>query len=138
MLQVAEKIRPMVDKYQAAFPALLEIPSKDHPYGALKTIHSTFLPLTHASSVRPQQRFRAQACSEAVRRIDEQPFAPPICLDAHPGTLSMCILISVSYMYNDDIPHACRSGDSEAKVRQKATDAIVLLALFPERHLFFG
>lgn len=32
--QVAEKIRPTVDKYQAAFPALLEIPSKEHPYGA--------------------------------------------------------------------------------------------------------
>ncbi|KAF5377516.1 hypothetical protein D9615_005135 [Tricholomella constricta] len=30
---VAEKIRPTVDKYQQAFPALLEIPSKDHPYG---------------------------------------------------------------------------------------------------------
>jgi hypothetical protein len=31
--QVADKIRPSVDKYEAAFPALLEIPSKDHPYG---------------------------------------------------------------------------------------------------------
>jgi V-type H+-transporting ATPase subunit F len=31
--QVAEKIRPTVDKYTQAFPALLEIPSKDHPYG---------------------------------------------------------------------------------------------------------
>ncbi|CAH7681982.1 vacuolar ATP synthase subunit F [Phakopsora pachyrhizi] len=29
---VADKIRPLVDKYEAAFPALLEIPSKDHPY----------------------------------------------------------------------------------------------------------
>ncbi|KZT74873.1 vacuolar ATP synthase [Daedalea quercina L-15889] len=29
---IAEKIRPMVDKYEQAFPALLEIPSKDHPY----------------------------------------------------------------------------------------------------------
>ncbi|KAF9535494.1 ATPase, V1 complex, subunit F [Crepidotus variabilis] len=31
---IAEKIRPSVDKYQQAFPALLEIPSKDHPYGS--------------------------------------------------------------------------------------------------------
>ena len=31
-VQIAEKIRPTVDKYQQAFPALLEIPSKDHPY----------------------------------------------------------------------------------------------------------
>ncbi|KAH9818744.1 ATPase, V1 complex, subunit F [Melampsora americana] len=29
---IADKIRPSVDKYVAAFPALLEIPSKDHPY----------------------------------------------------------------------------------------------------------
>lgn len=29
---IAEKIRPLVDSYQNAFPALLEIPSKDHPY----------------------------------------------------------------------------------------------------------
>lgn len=32
-IQIAEKIRPAVDRYQQAFPALLEIPSKDHPYG---------------------------------------------------------------------------------------------------------
>ena len=32
-IQVAERIRPTVDRYQAAFPALLEIPSKEHPYG---------------------------------------------------------------------------------------------------------
>lgn len=35
---IAEKIRPVVDKYMQAFPALLEIPSKDHPYG----MHSCF------------------------------------------------------------------------------------------------
>ncbi|KAI9845279.1 MAG: H(+)-transporting V1 sector ATPase subunit F [Thelocarpon superellum] len=29
---VAERIRHRVDSYTAAFPALLEIPSKDHPY----------------------------------------------------------------------------------------------------------
>ncbi|PFH49194.1 hypothetical protein AMATHDRAFT_76299 [Amanita thiersii Skay4041] len=33
---VAEKIRPTVDKYQQAFPALVEIPSKDHPYDPSK------------------------------------------------------------------------------------------------------
>ena len=31
--QVADQIRPLVEKYEKAFPALLEIPSKDHPYG---------------------------------------------------------------------------------------------------------
>lgn len=31
-LQVAEKIRYRIDTYTAAFPAVLEIPSKDHPY----------------------------------------------------------------------------------------------------------
>ncbi|KAH7314186.1 V-type proton ATPase subunit F [Rhexocercosporidium sp. MPI-PUGE-AT-0058] len=29
---IAERIRHRVDQYTAAFPALLEIPSKDHPY----------------------------------------------------------------------------------------------------------
>ncbi|KAK3390534.1 ATPase, V1 complex, subunit F [Podospora didyma] len=29
---VAERIRHRVDTYTAAFPAVLEIPSKDHPY----------------------------------------------------------------------------------------------------------
>lgn len=32
LLQIAERIRHRVDTYAAAFPALLEIPSKDHPY----------------------------------------------------------------------------------------------------------
>ena len=31
-LQIAEKIRHRVETYTAAFPSLLEIPSKDHPY----------------------------------------------------------------------------------------------------------
>lgn len=38
--QIAEKIRPTVDKYQQAFPALLEIPSKDHPYGQYTNLNS--------------------------------------------------------------------------------------------------
>ncbi|KAI5780898.1 vacuolar ATP synthase subunit F (V-ATPase F subunit) [Geopyxis carbonaria] len=29
---IAEKIRYRIDTYTAAFPAVLEIPSKDHPY----------------------------------------------------------------------------------------------------------
>lgn len=32
ILQIAERIRHRVDAYTAAFPSLLEIPSKDHPY----------------------------------------------------------------------------------------------------------
>ncbi len=31
-LQIAERIRHKVETYTEAFPALLEIPSKDHPY----------------------------------------------------------------------------------------------------------
>ncbi len=30
--QVAYKIRHRIDTYTAAFPTILEIPSKDHPY----------------------------------------------------------------------------------------------------------
>ncbi|KAH6917547.1 ATPase, V1 complex, subunit F [Coprinopsis sp. MPI-PUGE-AT-0042] len=33
---IAEKIRPTVDMYKQAFPTLLEIPSKDHPYDPAK------------------------------------------------------------------------------------------------------
>ncbi|KAI9888092.1 MAG: H(+)-transporting V1 sector ATPase subunit F [Watsoniomyces obsoletus] len=29
---IAERIRPRIDAFTAAFPAILEIPSKDHPY----------------------------------------------------------------------------------------------------------
>ncbi|KAI3627369.1 VMA7 [Malassezia furfur] len=44
---VADKIRPLVDRYAQAFPALLEIPSKDHPYdpskdGVLKRVQKLF------------------------------------------------------------------------------------------------
>jgi V-type H+-transporting ATPase subunit F len=34
--KVAEKIRYKVDNYTAAFPTILEIPSKEHPYGRLR------------------------------------------------------------------------------------------------------
>jgi len=32
-MKVAEKIRYKVDNYSAAFPTILEIPSKEHAYG---------------------------------------------------------------------------------------------------------
>ncbi|KAL9047327.1 MAG: hypothetical protein Q9214_000069 [Letrouitia sp. 1 TL-2023] len=32
IIQIAEQIRHRVDNYTEAFPSLLEIPSKDHPY----------------------------------------------------------------------------------------------------------
>jgi V-type H+-transporting ATPase subunit F len=31
-MQIAERIRHSVDTFADAFPAVLEIPSKDHPY----------------------------------------------------------------------------------------------------------
>ena len=36
MLQVAEMIRHVIDRYTQTIPAILEIPSKDHPYDASK------------------------------------------------------------------------------------------------------
>lgn len=33
---IADDIRPLIDEYHEAFPALLEIPSKDHPYDPAK------------------------------------------------------------------------------------------------------
>jgi vacuolar-type H+-ATPase subunit F/Vma7 len=50
IMQIAEKIRSTVDKYQKAFPALLEIPSKDHPYG-MSWVAVLFQSLTHWFSV---------------------------------------------------------------------------------------
>ena len=34
--QVANDIRPLLDEYRQAFPTILEIPSKDHPYDPAK------------------------------------------------------------------------------------------------------
>jgi V-type H+-transporting ATPase subunit F len=34
--QVANDIRPLLDDYHQAFPTILEIPSKDHPYDPAK------------------------------------------------------------------------------------------------------
>ncbi|KAL7004947.1 H(+)-transporting V1 sector ATPase subunit F [Cystobasidiomycetes sp. EMM_F5] len=33
---IAERIRPLMEQYTQAFPAVLEIPSKDHPYDPSK------------------------------------------------------------------------------------------------------
>ncbi|KAJ3095472.1 H(+)-transporting V1 sector ATPase subunit F [Phlyctochytrium planicorne] len=33
---VANDIRPLIDEYESAFPTVLEIPSKDHPYDPSK------------------------------------------------------------------------------------------------------
>lgn len=34
--QIADKIRPAIAKFEAAVPAILEIPSKEHPYDPSK------------------------------------------------------------------------------------------------------
>ena len=34
--KVADMVRPMLDAYKQAFPTILEIPSKDHPYDPSK------------------------------------------------------------------------------------------------------
>lgn len=35
-VQLADKIRPAISKFDAPIPAVLEIPSKEHPYDASK------------------------------------------------------------------------------------------------------
>lgn len=57
-LQVADRIRPSVDRYQAAFPALLEIPSKEHPYGGL--LAATHALLTRADPLKDSVLKRVQ------------------------------------------------------------------------------
>jgi vacuolar-type H+-ATPase subunit F/Vma7 len=53
--QIAEKIRATVDKYTQAFPALLEIPSKDHPYGPPPRSPPAARMLTHVSGIDPSK-----------------------------------------------------------------------------------
>lgn len=36
VIQIADKIRPAISKFHAAVPAVLEIPSKEHPYDSSK------------------------------------------------------------------------------------------------------
>lgn len=36
LIQIADKIRPVISKFNAAVPAVLEIPSKEHPYDSSK------------------------------------------------------------------------------------------------------
>jgi vacuolar-type H+-ATPase subunit F/Vma7 len=67
--QIAEKIRPTVDKYQQAFPALLEIPAKDFPYGS--PFFSWCQPVApNLSSDRSRERLSAQAGPETVWRVN--------------------------------------------------------------------
>ena len=50
VVQIAEEIRHILDNYDKAIPAILEIPSKEHPYDPskdsilrrAKVIHCTF------------------------------------------------------------------------------------------------
>jgi vacuolar-type H+-ATPase subunit F/Vma7 len=66
--QIAEKIRSTVDKYTQAFPALLEIPSKDHPYGRLAW--SLLSPCnTYRCICRPIQGFNIEARTEVIWRV---------------------------------------------------------------------
>ncbi|KAF8649771.1 hypothetical protein AX16_005537 [Volvariella volvacea WC 439] len=64
---VAEKIRPTVDKYQQAFPALLEIPSKDHPYGLCAEPQTPQIP-DQLYVPRPFKGLNIEASAETVRR----------------------------------------------------------------------
>ena len=65
--QIAEKIRPTVDKYQQPFPALLEIPSKDHPYGMFAPSGGMI-----TDCRRPLKGFHIKARPEASWRITDQ------------------------------------------------------------------
>jgi vacuolar-type H+-ATPase subunit F/Vma7 len=55
-LQVADQIRPVVEKYEQAFPTLLEIPSKDHPYGSSYSSSLVLLAVAHLSPTQTRRR----------------------------------------------------------------------------------
>lgn len=70
-LQVADQIRPIVEKYEQAFPALLEIPSKDHPYGALLVYPHNLAELGEGTDVRSEvnvTQTRAKTRSSSASR----------------------------------------------------------------------
>ena len=69
-VQIAEKIRPTVDKYQQAFPALLEIPAKDFPYGLSLVSRCQSMMLKLFISRRSGERLGTQARPEDVRRVN--------------------------------------------------------------------
>jgi vacuolar-type H+-ATPase subunit F/Vma7 len=61
-IQVAEKIRPTMDKYHQTFPTVLEIPSKDHPYGKYQSV--IIETESHAQVARSVQGFGAEESTE--------------------------------------------------------------------------
>ena len=74
--QIAEKIRPTVDKYQQAFPALLEIPSKDHPYGEFRCTNK--YQAAHSMSQIPQRIQCSSACRSCLETKQIVAHIPPL------------------------------------------------------------
>lgn len=69
---IAERIRPLMEQYTQAFPAVLEIPSKDHPYvrRCLKTVSDDETCTSDVClPVGPVQGQRVAASQEAHRRV---------------------------------------------------------------------
>lgn len=67
--QVAEMIRPIVEKYERPFPALLEIPSKDHPYGSCT--RSRRDAVLSQDQIRPRTRCSSGSRSFLASKIKE-------------------------------------------------------------------
>ncbi|KAH0838528.1 ATP synthase (F/14-kDa) subunit-domain-containing protein [Lanmaoa asiatica] len=67
---IAEKIRPTVDRYQQPFPTLLEIPSKDHPYGT-RPFHFLASTTPVAHSFHSQHAFTDPEKDSVLKRVQK-------------------------------------------------------------------
>lgn len=69
---LAERIRVSVDGYTKAFPAILEIPSKEHPYGEYNTIPYVythlFSPFTN-TLLRPRKGLGPEKSQKTLWRM---------------------------------------------------------------------
>jgi len=100
LIQIAERIRPTVDKYQQAFPALLEIPSKDHPYGMCWPFFTLY---THrrapTSQIRPRIPFSDGYRNSLANKVHVGQRGEAAC------AYSLCVICQInSRSYKLEIP----------------------------------
>ena len=79
LLQIAEMIRHVIDRHELAIPAILEIPSKDHPYDPNKDS------ILRRAKVRERGRGFVRIGSEPDEAI---PYEPKSIVLAYSGASS--------------------------------------------------
>ncbi|KAJ3125280.1 H(+)-transporting V1 sector ATPase subunit F [Nowakowskiella sp. JEL0407] len=67
--QVADMIRTMIDDHDQAFPTVLEIPSKDHPYDPSKVCPSNFYFVGFRQVIRFDTLYLQDSVLKRVQRL---------------------------------------------------------------------